>query len=262
VAADLLTGGFQYDYKGSSGLKTDSGVTLTLNGKKKGDAVMGDLRGTYKLNSATIDAGLSSGKMDTTVTVDEVVPGLKAAISAAFPEKETGKLALTYAGVKSMGLKCDVAMKKGSKLNANACYRSGPVLAGASVSVDAVKGALSKYEVGVQYEYSKSTTLAALLQDNLDTLKLSYYQKVKGDVQVGGECCYKMTSSATSFAVGGLKKLDGGASCKAAVTDKGCVSMQYTQALRPKTTGILSCQFDLINMNKGAKHGLEIKVKP
>lgn len=43
--------------------------TLTLNGKKKGDAVMGDLRGTYKLNSATIDAGLSSGKVCTTTEV-------------------------------------------------------------------------------------------------------------------------------------------------------------------------------------------------
>lgn len=29
------------------------------------------------------------------MTVDEVVPGLKAAISAAFPEKETGKVLLS-----------------------------------------------------------------------------------------------------------------------------------------------------------------------
>ena len=45
------------------------------------------------------------------------------------------------------------------------------------------------------------------------------------------------------------------------MTDKGVVSMQYSQELRPKTTGVFSCQFDLTSMDKGAKHGLEIKVK-
>ena len=46
------------------------------------------------------------------------------------------------------------------------------------------------------------------------------------------------------------------------MSDKGLVSLQYSQELRPKTTGLLSCQFDLKSMGKGAKHGIEIKVKP
>lgn len=259
---DLLTGGYQYDYKGSSGLKTDAGVTLTLSGKKKGDAVSGDLKGAYKINGATIDCGLGSGKMDTTITMDDVLPGLKAAVSGAFPEKEAGKLALTYTGVKSVGMKCDIAMKKGSKFNANVCYQSGALVGGASLAVDLAKGSLAKYDLGCQYDYSKASTISALLLDNADTLKLAYYHKVSGDVQVGGECVYKMKASSTGFAVGGLKKLDGGCSAKGAVTDKGLVSLQLSHELRPKTTGVFSLSFDLKSMDKGAKHGIEIKMKP
>jgi len=258
---DLLTGGYQYDYKGSHGLKTDAGVTLTLSGKKKGDAVSGDLKAAYKLKGMNIDCGLGSGKFDSTVTVDDVIPGLKAAISGAFPEKESGKLALTYTGIKSVGAKCDVALKKGSKFNANCCYASGALTGGASVALDLAKGSVSKYELGCQYEYSKSSTISALLVDNADTLKLGYFYKMSGDTSVGGECVHKLKAGATSFAVGGLKKLDSGASAKGSVTDKGVVSMQYSQELRPKTTGVFSCQFDLTSMDKGAKHGLEIKVK-
>lgn len=164
--------------------------------------------------------------------------------------------------MKGLGAKCDVAMKKGSKFNANACYQSGALVGGCSVAVDLAKVSVAKYELGCQYDHSESTILSALLLDNTDTLKLGFAHKGCGDVQVGAECIYKMKASSTSFAVGALKKLDGGASAKGAVTDKGLVSLQYSQELRPKTTGVFSCQFDLKCMDKGAKHGFEIKMKP
>jgi hypothetical protein len=34
-----------------------------VNGKKKGDAVAGDLKASTKINGATVDAGLSGGKV-------------------------------------------------------------------------------------------------------------------------------------------------------------------------------------------------------
>jgi len=74
--------------------------------------------------------------------------------------------------VKSLGAKCDVSMKKGSKLNANACYQSGALVGGCSVAVDLAKASVAKYEVGCQYDYSKVSTLSALILDNTDTLKV------------------------------------------------------------------------------------------
>ena len=63
------------------------------------------------------------------------------------------------------------------------------------------------------------------------------------------------------YTVGAAKKLDGGAAAKGVLTDAGLVSLQYSQDLRAKTTGVFSCQFDLKKMDKGAKAGIELKVK-
>jgi len=198
-AKDILTGGFQYDHKGSYAMKTDSGVTLTVNGKKKGDAVAGDLKASTKINGATVDAGLSGGKLETTVTMDEVTPGLKAALSASLPEVDSGKLALTYSAIKDMGLKCDVGLKSGAKFNANACMVTGPLALGGALCLDTGKGQLSKFELGAQYDVTPASTFTGMLLDSVSDLKFSYFYKVKADLSVGAECKYSISKGAAAY---------------------------------------------------------------
>eukprot|EP00976_Prorocentrum_cordatum_P084347 1185618-Prorocentrum_minimum.AAC.2 len=266
AAADLL-GGFQYDKKFSVGAKTSTGVTLTTNGKSKCDGVCGDLKASFSPDKGiTIDAGADSGgKLDTTVTLDEICSGLKAAISANIPYKDSGKLALTYTGISGVGIKADTGLRLDPKINANMAAAFGSATVGSCVAYDVSKGALSKYEVAAQYN-GGDYTVAAVATDNLSTLKLSYIHKIASDLSVAGMCvhktCSKSGKSDVSFALGGLKKLDGGASAKAHVCGSGLASLMYTQDLRPKTTGTFCAQFDLKDLDKGAKFGLEIKTKP
>jgi len=264
-ASDLL-GGYQYDHKFSIAGKTCSGLSLTTNGKKKSDGVSGDLKASYvPQKGITIEASTDScSKIDTTVTLDEVCAGLKAALSANIPYKDSGKLALTYTGISGVGIKADTGLKLDPKINANGAYSFGSALIGASLAYDVSKGALSKYDVAAQYD-GGDFVVAASACDALNTLKMSYLHKVASDLSVAGECvrktCAKSGKVDTSFAVGGLKKLDGGASAKGHLTGAGIASLSYSQELRPKTTGTVCTQFDLKDFDKAAKFGLEIKTK-
>merc|ERR1712196_317434 len=97
-AKDLLSGGFQYDHKVSVATKTASGVTFTANGKKKGEGVSGDVKINHKIaKGVVLDTTATSGsKLDTTLTMEDLAPGLKASLSASIPDKESGKLAFQY----------------------------------------------------------------------------------------------------------------------------------------------------------------------
>mmetsp|Transcript_9348 Transcript_9348/g.16052 ORF Transcript_9348/g.16052 Transcript_9348/m.16052 type:complete len:276 (+) Transcript_9348:124-951(+) len=265
AASDLL-GGYQFDHKFSVAGKTANGLSLTTNGKKKGEGVSGDLKASYcPQKGITIDAGTdSSGKIDTTITLDEVCAGLKAALSANMPCKDSGKLAFTYSGISGVGIKADTGLKMDPKINANAAYSYGSAIIGTSLAYDVAKGSLSKYDVAAQYD-GGDFVVGASACDALNTLKVSYLHKVASDISIAGECVHKTCAKSgkvdTSFAVGGLKKLDGGASAKAHMTGAGIASLFYSQELRPKTTGTVCTQFDLKDFDKAAKFGLEIKTK-
>jgi hypothetical protein len=84
-------------------------------------------------------------QLETTVTVDEAMPGLKAALSASLPDAESGKLALTYAAIKNVGAKCDVGLKAGAKFNANACMVSGPLAMGGALCLDTGRHTIQRH---------------------------------------------------------------------------------------------------------------------
>mmetsp|Transcript_8707 Transcript_8707/g.11790 ORF Transcript_8707/g.11790 Transcript_8707/m.11790 type:complete len:272 (+) Transcript_8707:85-900(+) len=260
-AKDLLTGGYQYDHKFSASSSTDSGVTFTVNGKRKGDAVCGDLKGTYKTKGVTVEATMdNSNKADLVVTVDDIAPSLKAAISCNPFDGSSGKLALTYAKA-ALGVKADSGLRSSPKMNVNVCYTSGAIAAGCSASIDAAKGNVSKYEGGAQYdagEYVVSTMVA----NNIELIKFAVLHKTSKTVQAAAEVSYKAKTNDTCFCVGALSKLDGGAVAKATVSSAGIVGLQWSQTLQPKTTGTFNISFDAKNPNAGSKFGMEIKMKP
>lgn len=266
AAADIL-GGYQYDKKVSVGAKTSNGLTLTTNGKSKCDGVCGDLKASFSPEKGiTIDAGADSGgKIDTTVTLDEICTGLKSVISGSIPYKDSGKLALTYSGISGVGIKVDTGLRVDPKINANCAAAFGATTVGSCVAYDVSKCALTKYEIAAQYN-GGDYVVSGVATDNLSTLKLSYMHKIASDISIAGQCvhktCAKTGKTDMSFALGGLKKLDGGASAKAHVANTGIASLLYTQELRPKTTGTVCCQFDLKDLDKATKFGIEIKTKP
>eukprot|EP00854_Cymbomonas_tetramitiformis_P021814 gene21814-26249_t len=258
---DLL-GGFQYDQKVSVGSKTASGVTFTAKGKKKGEAVDGDIVAEYKTKGVQLEGTInSSSKLNVTSTFSDLAPGLKCVLSGALPDKDSGKLAFTY--VKDMfTFKGDIGLRGSPKIAANVCAAKDGVAVGGSMAYDSKKGCVTAVNTGVQYAASDYTVA---LDTNLTTdVKVSYMHKVSKELTVGGEIGRKCEKSAitTAFTIGGQYKLEGGALTKATLNNSGLLNALYQQELRAKTTGIICAQIDTKCLDKGAKFGLELKVKP
>jgi len=262
AAKDLLTGSFQYDHKVSVGSKTDSGVTFTANGKKKGEGVSGDLKGAYQVaKGCTVEGTLTSGsKVDAVVKMDDLAPGLKCEVSASIPDKESGKLTLNY-GKGCWGSTAEVGLRGAPKLDISAASKSGAYTMGGAISYDSAKSVLSKYDAGVQFAGS-DFTVSAVTADKFDTVKIAYLHKVNSKMSVGAEIARKMSKGTTAFTLGAEQTLDGGAVGKATLNNAGLISMLYQQELRSKTVGAASVCFDTKNLDKQAKFGLELKVKP
>jgi len=257
---DLL-GGYNFDHKVSVSSKTSSGVTFTGTGAKKGDAVSGDVKGSYVLcKGCTVDGAVNdSGKISTTVVMADVAPGLKATVSGTVPDVSSGKLALQYAK-DALGLKADLGLSGAPKLDISSCIKMGSVACGADVSYDSAKGAVTKYGAAATY-VAPDFTLAAVAADKLDTMKVSYVHSVSPTLTVGAEIVRKLKASSTTFTLGASTKLDGGASAKGMLDSKGVVSLLYSTPLQPKTTITFCTQFDTKALDKSAKVGIQLGIK-
>mmetsp|Transcript_35749 Transcript_35749/g.43153 ORF Transcript_35749/g.43153 Transcript_35749/m.43153 type:complete len:272 (+) Transcript_35749:88-903(+) len=262
VAKDILTGGFQYDHKVTVATKTAGGATVTCGGKKKGEGISGDVKVAHSLVKGVLAEGTitSAGKIDAKMAMDEVAPGLKCSVSASIPDKDSGKLSFDY-GKSDYGVKGDVGLRGSPKVDLSAAASFSPYLLGAAIAYDSAKGSLTKYDAGVQYKTSDFTA-ALLIADKLDTVKVSYVQSVNKETSVALEVCRKLSKGTTSIALGGSQKLAGGAVTKASLNNTGVISLLYQQDLRSNTVGIASACFDAKNLDKSAKVGLELKVKP
>lgn len=261
TAKDLLTGAFQYDHKVQVASKTASGVTLTANGKKKGEGVSGDVKVNYKVaKGVTLETTASSAsKIDATVTMDDLAPGLKTSISASIPDKDSGKLSFTY-GKGCWGTKGDIGLRGSPKLDLSAATTKDGFTAGGAIAYDTAKGAITKYDTGLQYS-SADAVFAAILADKFDTLKVSYVHNVSKETSVGAEVARKMSKGTVAFTMGASHTLEGGAVAKASLNNTGAISALYQVDLKPKTTGIFSVCFDAKNLDKSAKMGMELKMK-
>ncbi|KAL5223472.1 hypothetical protein ABZP36_010111 [Zizania latifolia] len=98
----------------------------------------------------------------TTVTVDELTPGLKSILSFVVPDQRSGKFELQYlhdyAGVNvSIGLTANPIVNLSSvfgtnSLDVGACVFGTKALAvGADVSLDTATGNLTKYNAGLSF---------------------------------------------------------------------------------------------------------------
>lgn len=257
---DLL-GGFNFDHKVSVSSKTSTGVTLTGTGAKKGDAVSGDVKGSYTVcKGCTVDATVNdAGKISTSVAMSDVAPGLKATVSGTVPDVSSGKLALQFAK-EALGLKADLGLSGAPKVDLSSCVKMGSVACGAEMSYDSSKGTVTKYGAAATY-LAPDFTLAAVAADKMDTVKVSYVQSVSPTLTVGAEIVRKMKASSTTFTLGASTKLDGGASAKGTLDSKGVVSLLYSTPLQPKTTITFCTQFDTRALDKSAKVGIQLGVK-
>jgi hypothetical protein len=265
-----ISGGYVYDQKASFATKTSFGATLNGSTSYKSDGTLpAELKTTYKLApTSTLEATLThQGKVTASLSKDNLAPGLKATLSSTLlGASPDAKVSLAYSLAKppviggKLGLKSDIALIGGSKINASAGWAQGALAAGAEVEYDTSKGTVSKYAAGAQTTLSNGGVAAALLADK-DTVKLSYVHKCSPTVTGGVEVVHKLSKGVTSGTAAAVKKLQGGAAAKASLTSAGLLSVLYTADVQPKTTASVAMQVNTLQLDKPPKMGVQLNFK-
>lgn len=259
-ANDLLNSSYNYDNKVSIGNKTASGLTLTLNGCKKGSGATGDIKGSFEKSGVVIDTVVTSESKVTTTLNFDIAKGIKGTVSGSIPDKASGKFSLS---VKKphVALKSSIGLNTTPKMEASLCSGVSSTMIGADFGYDTAKSAMTKYNLGAGYS-AEDFSVAMFVVDKGDTIKASYCHKTSASASIGAEVQRRLSKKETTFTIGGMTKLDGGALAKVKVDNHGICSMLYQQELRPKTVATMSAQFDMKTLDKNAKVGMNLAIKP
>ncbi|KAL6552984.1 Voltage-dependent anion-selective channel protein 1 [Orobanche gracilis] len=262
-ARDLLYRDFQSDQKFTVTTFSPTGVTLTSSGTKKGDLFLADVSTQLKHKNITTDIKVdTSSNLSTTVTVDEPTPGLKTIVSFKVPDQRSGKFELQYLH-DYVGLSSSVGLTANPIVNFSGVLGNNKLAVGGDVSFDSKEGDFTKYNFGATF--TNADLVAALaLNDKCDTLSASYYHTVNpfSNTAVGAEVTHSFSRNENTITVGTQHLLDPLTTVKARVNNLGKVNALIQHEWRPKSLITLSTEVDTKSIDKSAKFGLALALKP
>lgn len=235
-------------------------MTLTLNGVKKGSGASGDIKGSFEKNGVVFDTVVTSESKVTTTLNFDIAKGIKGSVSGSIPDKASGKFSVSLKKP-HVAIKSNIGLNTTPKIEASMCTGSSSFVLGADCGYDTAKSAMTKYNLGAGYT-AEDFSVAIFFMDKADTIKASYCHKMSSSASIGAEVQRRLSKKETTFTIGGLTKLDGGALAKVKVDNHGICSMLYQQELRPKTVATMSAQFDMKTLDKNAKVGMNLAIKP
>ncbi|XP_031505405.1 mitochondrial outer membrane protein porin of 36 kDa-like [Nymphaea colorata] len=262
-ARDLLYKDYQSDHKFTLTTYTSNGVAITTSGTKKGDLLLADINTQLKNRNVTTDIKVdTNSKLFTTVTVDEPAPGLKTIFSFVVPDQKSGKVELQYfhdhAGIStSIGLTANPIVKFSGVLGSSA------VALGTDVAFDTATGNFTMYNAGLSY--SNADLIASLnLNDKGDTLVASYFHSVSPltSTAVGAELSHSFSNNESTLTIGTQHALDPLTLVKARLNNYGKASALIQHQWRPKSFFTISGEVDTRAIEKSAKVGLSLALKP
>ncbi|CAK9195269.1 unnamed protein product [Sphagnum troendelagicum] len=262
-ARDLLSKDYTYDHKFVIATTTQSGLAFTSNAVKRGDAFLGDIITSFKNKNITADVKVDSkSNIITTITVDEFAPGAKSIFSFTIPDHNSGKLELQYhqdfaAITGSIGLTASPVVE------ATGVVGSDGFSVGGELGFDTVSGKFTKYNAGVNY-IKPDFNASVILADKGDTLKASYLHTVSpvSRTTVAAEIAHKISKNENIFTVGGLYELDVLTTVKARLNNHGKLAALLQHEWRPKSLVTISGEVDTKALDKSAKMGLAVSLKP
>ncbi|KAF7115423.1 hypothetical protein RHSIM_RhsimUnG0055400 [Rhododendron simsii] len=297
-ARDLLYKDYNSDHKFTITTYSPTGVAITSSAVKKGDLFLADVNTQLKNKNITTDIKVDTSsnvslftfpvqlpvanlwqatltvvydhlivvllvyQLFTTVTVDEPCPGLKTILSFKVPDQRSGKLELQYlhdyAGVSS-----SVGLTANPIVNFSGVVGTNVVALGTDVSFDTKEGNFTKCNAGLSF--TNADLIAALtLNDKGETLNASYYHSVRPltSTAVGGEISHSFSTNENTITAGTQHSLDPFTTVKARVNNFGKVSALIQHEWRPKSLFTISGEVDTKAIDKTAKFGLALALKP
>ncbi|KAI3452343.1 hypothetical protein Pfo_030130 [Paulownia fortunei] len=262
-ARDLLYRDYQSDQKFTLTTYSPTGVTLTSTGTKKGDLFLADVNTQLKHKNITTDIKVdTSSNLFTTVTIDEPTPGLKTILSFRVPDQRSGKLELQYLHDYA-GISSSIGLNANPIVNFSGVVGNNKLAVGSDVSFDTKEGAFTKCNFGASF--TNADLIAALtLNEKGDTLSASYYHTVSPltNTAVGAEVTHSFSSNENTITVGTQHLLDPLTTVKARLNNFGKASALIQHEWRPKSLITVSTEVDTKSIDKSAKFGLALALKP
>ena len=262
-ARDLLYKDYQSDHKFTITTYSPTGVAITSSGTKKGDLFLADVNTQLKNKNITTDIKVdTSSNLVTTITVDEPAPGLKAILSFKVPDQRSGKVELQYLHDYA-GISTSIGLTANPIVNFSGVIGSNLLALGTDLSFDTKTGNFTKVNTGLSF--ANADLIASLtLNDKGDTLSASYYHTVNPltSTAVGAEVAHSFSSNENTITVGTQHALDPLTSVKARVNNFGKASALIQHEWRPKSFFTVSGEVDTKAIEKSAKVGLALALKP
>ncbi|XP_010550070.1 PREDICTED: mitochondrial outer membrane protein porin of 34 kDa-like [Tarenaya hassleriana] len=262
-ARDLLYKDYQSDQKFSITTYSPTGVAITSTGIKKGDLFLADVATQLKNKNITTDIKVGTDStLLTTITVDEPAPGLKSIFSFKVPDQRSGKVELQYLHDYA-GISTSIGLTANPVVNFSGVVGSNVLALGTDVSFDTKTGNFTKCNAGLSF--TKDDLIASLtLNDKGDTLNGSYYHIVNplSNTAVGAEVSHSFSTNENTITVGTQHALDPLTTVKARVNNTGKASALIQHEWRPKSFFTISGEVDTKAIEKSAKVGLALALKP
>ncbi|KAK8604395.1 hypothetical protein V6N13_099339 [Hibiscus sabdariffa] len=262
-ARDLLYKDYQADHKFTVTTYTSNGVAITSTGTKKGELLLGDISTELKNKNITTNVKVdTNSNLFTTITVDEPAPGLKTIFSCIVPDQRSGKVELQYQH-EYVGISTSIGLTASPLVNFSGVVGSNFVTVGTDLSFDTSSGNITKLNAGLNFTHSDLIASLAL-NDKGDTLNASYYHIVSPltNTAVGAELTHSFSSNENTLTIGTQHALDPLTTVKARVNNFGKASALIQHEWRPKSLITISGEVDTAAIEKSAKVGLALALKP
>ncbi|GAV69805.1 Porin_3 domain-containing protein [Cephalotus follicularis] len=262
-ARDLLYKDYQSDQKFTITTYSPTGVTITASGTNKGELFLADVSTQLKNKNITTDIKVdTNSNLLTTVTVDEPAPGLKAIFKFNVPDQRSGKVELQYLHDYA-GISTSVGLTANPLVNFSGVFGTNVLALGTDVAFDTKTGNLDKLNTGLSF--ANADLIASLTLNNKgDSLSASYYHIVNPltNTAVGAEVSHSFSTNENIITVGTQHALDPLTTVKARVNNLGKASALIQHEWRPKSLFTISGEVDTKAIEKSAKIGLALALKP
>ncbi|KAF2295557.1 hypothetical protein GH714_033190 [Hevea brasiliensis] len=262
-AQHLLTKDYSSDQKFSVCTYSDAGVVLTSTAAKKGGLSTGDVAALYKYKNTLFDVKIDTeSNISTTLTITEILPSTKTIASFKFPDYNTGKLEVQYFHDHAT-FSTALALNKSPAVDVSATIGTPTIAFGAEAGYDTTSGNFMKYTAGISVTKPDSYA-SIILGDKGDSIKASYVHHLDQSKKSAAvaEISRRFSTNENTFTVGGLYSVDHLTVVKAKLNNYGKLGALLQHEVIPKSLLTISGEFDTKALDKNAKFGLAIAVKP
>ncbi|TYH52405.1 hypothetical protein ES332_D09G025800v1 [Gossypium tomentosum] len=260
---DLLYKDYQTDHKFTLTTSSPTGVAITSAGTKKGELFLADVNTQLKNKNVTTDIKVDTySNLYTTITVDQPAPGLKAIFSFRVPDQRSGKVELQYLH-EYAGISSSIGLTANPIVNLSGVIGTNVLALGTDLSFDTKTGNFTKCNAGLSF--SNVDLIASLtLNEKGDSLNASYYHIVNPmtNTAVGAEVTHSFSTNENTITIGTQHALDPLTMVKARVNNAGKASALIQHEWRPRSLFTISGEVDTKSIDKSAKVGLALALKP